>query len=127
MTLFDKYGGVPAVTSIVKSFYKEVLANPRLKIYFEKANSDKLIQHQIIFISQLLGKPTNEKLNAHDTLKRVHTGKRIAESAFKEVKDTLQAVLIAHKLETDDVAAVMAIIQGFQGAIVELPTIVRTA
>jgi hemoglobin len=127
MTLFDKYGGVPAVTSIVKSFYKEVLANPRLKIYFEKSNSDKLIQHQIVFISQLLGKPTNEKLNAHDTLKRVHTGKRIAESAFKEVKETLEAVLIAHKLEASDVAAVMAIIQGFQGAIVELPTIVRTA
>jgi hemoglobin len=127
MTLFDKYGGVPAVTSIVKSFYKEVLANPRLKIYFEKANSDKLIQHQIIFISQLLGKPTNEKLNANDTLKRVHTGKRIAESAFVEVKDTLQAVLIAHKFEANDVAAVMAVIEGFQGAIVELPTIVRTA
>ncbi|MEK0433710.1 MAG: hypothetical protein RL700_1917, partial [Pseudomonadota bacterium] len=25
MTLFDKYGGVPTVTSIVRAFYKEVL------------------------------------------------------------------------------------------------------
>ncbi len=126
MTLFEKYGGVPAVTSVVKSFYKEVLANPRLKIYFAAANSDKLIQHQIVFISQLLGKPTNERLNAHDTLKRIHTGKRIAESAFLEVKDTLKAVLLAHQFEAADVAAVMALIESFQGSIVELPTIVRT-
>ena len=83
MTLFEKYGGVPAVTSVVKSFYKEVLANPRLKIYFAAANSDKL-------------------------------------------KDTLKAVLLAHHFEAADVAAVMALIEGFQGSIVELPTIVRT-
>lgn len=126
-TLFDKYGGVPAVTSVVKSFYKKVLANPRLKTYFEKANSDKLIQHQIIFISQLLGKSTHEKLNAHDTLKKVHTGKRITESAFVEVKDILETVLVEHKFETQDVAAVMSLIHGHQSAIVELPTIVRVA
>ena len=27
MTLFDKYGGVPTVTLIVRAFYKEVLGN----------------------------------------------------------------------------------------------------
>ena len=39
MTLFDKYGGVPTVTLIVRAFYKEVLSNYKLKPYFEGIDS----------------------------------------------------------------------------------------
>jgi truncated hemoglobin YjbI len=126
MTLFDKYGGVSTVSSIVKSFYKNVLINPKLKIYFEKTNSEKLIEHQIIFISHLLGKTTDHKFDANDVLKNAHAGKRIAQSAFTEIKEILEAVLIVHNFEASDVTAVMGIIRNFEAAIVELPTIVRT-
>ena len=61
MTLFDKYGGVPTVTSIVRAFYKEVLKNYKLKPYFENIDTERLIHHQIGFISHLLG----EVLTAH--------------------------------------------------------------
>ena len=60
-TLFDKYGGVPTVTSIVRAFYKEVLKNYKLKPYFENIDTERLIHHQIGFISHLLG----EVLTAH--------------------------------------------------------------
>jgi hemoglobin len=126
MTLFEKYGGVPAVTSIVRSFYKEIFNKPRLKNYFLKVNSDDLIQHQIIFISHLLGKPTSEKHNTHGNLKAIHTGQQITGSDFLEVMEILKSVLISHKLESTDVEAVMSLIQGFQSAIVELPTVIRT-
>lgn len=126
-TLFDKYGGLPAVGSIVKSFYKSVLINPKLKTYFQNTDSKKLIEHQIVFISHLLGKPSTHKFDAQSVLKKAHAGKRISQSAFTEIKDILEAVLIAHNFEPDDIAAVMAIIQEFETAIVELPNITRTA
>jgi hemoglobin len=126
ISLFDKYGGIPAVSSIVKSFYKSVLSNPKLKIYFENTNADKLIEHQIIFISHLLGKPSDDSFNAQEIIKHAHSGKKIAENAFIEIKETLEAILIAHKFEANDLAAVMNIIQNFQETIVELPTIIRT-
>lgn len=126
MTLFDKYGGTPTVSSVVKNFYKEILQNSRLKPYFSGVATEKLIHHQIIFISQLLGKPVSEKLNNDRAMKTVHAGKRISESAFLEVTEVLKNVLVAHHMEPADIDAVMALIMGFKSAIVELPTITRT-
>jgi truncated hemoglobin YjbI len=127
MTLFDKYGGIPTVTSIVRAFYKDVLVNPRLKPYFADVATEKLIQHQIIFVSQLLGKPVSEKLNSDHVMKKAHTGQRVSESAFFEVIDILKNVLVVHHMEEADIASVMALIGGFKNAIVELPTFTRTA
>jgi truncated hemoglobin YjbI len=126
MTLFDKYGGTPTVSSVVKTFYKDILQNSRLKPYFSGVATEKLIHHQIIFISQLLGKPVSEKLNNEGAMKAVHAGKRISESAFLEVTEVLKSVLVAHQMEQDDIATVMALIMVFKSAIVELPTITRT-
>jgi hypothetical protein len=127
MTLFDKYGGTPTVSSVVKVFYKDILQNSRLKPYFSGVATEKMIHHQIIFISQLLGKPVNEKLNNDLAMKMVHAGKRISENAFLEVTEVLKNVLVVHQMEEDDIAAVMALIMGFKSAIVELPTVTRTA
>ena len=127
MTLFDKYGGTPTVTSVVKSFYKLVLQNQRLKPYFSDVATEKLIHHQIIFISQLLGKPVSEKINSDRAMKTIHSGKRVTESAFFEVTAILKEVLVAHQMEVDDIASVMAVIEGFKNAIVDLPTVTRTA
>ena len=126
MTLFDKYGGIPTVTSVVRSFYKEVLGNTRLKPYFSGVATEKLIHHQIIFVSQLLGKPVNEKLNNNSVLNNIHSGKRVSESAFDEVAETLKDVLVLHQMEAADIAAVMDLIHGFKSDIVELPSITRT-
>jgi hypothetical protein len=39
----------------------------------------------------------------------------------------LKEVLVAHQMEVDDIASVMAVIEGFKNAIVDLPTVTRTA
>jgi truncated hemoglobin YjbI len=102
------------MSSVVRSFFKDVLQNPRLKPYFFSVATEKLIHHQIIFISQRLGKPVSEKLNTNQAMKRDHAGKRISESAFLEVTEVLKNVLVAHQMEEDDIAAVMAQIMGFK-------------
>ena len=82
MTLFDKYGGVPTVTLIVRAFYKEVLSNYKLKPYFVGIDAERLINHQIGFISHLLGKPAN--IHVEKVLSDSHKGRRISEDAFDE-------------------------------------------
>ena len=44
-TLFDKYGGVPAVTAIVRDFYKRVMKRPNLRRYFIDVKMEDLILH----------------------------------------------------------------------------------
>lgn len=123
MTLFDKYGGVPTVTSIVRAFYKEVLKNYKLKPYFENIDTERLIHHQIGFISHLLGKPAN--IHVEKVLTHSHKGRRISEDAFDEVMFLLGEVLVAHKMEPDDIKAVADLVISYKGDIVEIQNTVR--
>jgi truncated hemoglobin YjbI len=123
MTLFDKYGGVPTVTLIVRAFYKEVLGNPKLKPYFIGIDAESLIHHQIGFISHLLGKPAN--IHVEKVLKNSHKGRRISEDAFDEVLHILHDVLVAHKMEEADIKAVADLVLSHKDDIVELPNVVR--
>jgi truncated hemoglobin YjbI len=123
MTLFDKYGGVPTVTSIVRAFYKEVLKNYKLKPYFENIDTERLIHHQIGFISHLLGKPAS--IHVEQVLSHSHKGRRISEDAFDEVMFLLGDVLTAHKMEPDDIKAVADLVISYKGEIVEIQNSVR--
>ncbi|MEY3579412.1 MAG: Bacterial-like globin [Pseudomonadota bacterium] len=38
-SLFDKYGGVPFITDLVRDFYKQVMKRPNLRRYFEGVRS----------------------------------------------------------------------------------------
>ena len=123
MNLFDKYGGVPTVTLIVRAFYKEVLGNYKLKPYFEGIDTERLIHHQIGFISHLLGKPAN--IHIDKVLSHSHKGRRISEDAFDEVLHILHDVLVAHKMEEADIQAVAELVMSHKKDIVEIQNSVR--
>ena len=67
VSLFDKYGGVPAVTRIVRDFHERLMRRPNLRRYFEEMEMDKVIQHHIAYVSYALGKP-----NQDFTMKKMH-------------------------------------------------------
>ncbi len=67
VSLFDKYGGVPAVTRIVRDFHDRLMRRPNLRRYFEEMELDKVIQHHIAYVSYALGKP-----NQDFTMKKMH-------------------------------------------------------
>jgi len=123
MTLFEKYGGVSTVTLIIKAFYKEVLANPLLKGYFQNVDTERLIAHQVSFVSFLLGKPA--EIHAEDYLKAAHKGLRINQGAYTEVLAILQGVFTAHGMEPNDIQKVMNILHSFRDVVVEMPSIER--
>ncbi len=67
VSLFDKYGGVPAVTRIVRDFHERLMRRPNLRRYFEEMEVDSVIQHHIAYVSYALGKP-----NQDFTMKKIH-------------------------------------------------------
>lgn len=123
MTLFDKYGGVPTVTLIVRAFYKEVLSNYKLTPYFAGIDTERLVDHQIQFISHLLGKPAN--IHVEQVLSHSHKGRRISEDSFDEVLHILHDVLVAHNMEEADIKAVADLVLSHKNDIVEIQNSVR--
>jgi len=60
-----------------------LLKNYKLKPYFENIDTERLIHHQIGFISHLLGKPAN--IHVEKVLTHSHKGRCIA-----EIKNTVR-------------------------------------
>ena len=56
-TLFDKYGGVPAVRRLVRQFHERFAASPALRRYFENVDAEKFIKHHAELIAYTLGRP----------------------------------------------------------------------
>jgi|APGre2960657404_1045060.scaffolds.fasta_scaffold916258_1 truncated hemoglobin YjbI len=56
--IFDKNGGVPVVTIIVRDFYMRVLKRHNLRRYFESVSMVDLIKHQIEFVALAMAKNT---------------------------------------------------------------------
>lgn len=116
MTLFDKYGGVPTVSRIVSQFYREVMSRPLLQPYFEGVDMRQLIDHQVKFISHVLGQPAS--VYEGRTLSAAHGGLRITGEAFGEVAQILKQTLLNAGMESADVDSVMGAVAGARGAIV---------
>lgn len=115
VNLFEKYGGFATVSTIVRQFYKDVVASPNLKPYFDGINMESLIDHQTKFISHALGGPAEY---TGRTLEVSHRGLNINNEDFDEVADILQDVLEDVGMEDDDIKMVMGIVESTRSAIV---------
>ena len=115
MTLFEKYGGFATVSAIVRSFYNDLNAHPRLKVYFQHIDMAKLIDHQTKFISHALGGPAEYTGRA---LEASHRGLQINDEDFDEVAEILQENLEDAGMSDEDVAAVMALVGSTRASIV---------
>ena len=115
-TLFDKYGGVPVVTRIVRDFYKRVMRRPNLRRYFQAVPLERLIHHQIRFVSMAMGKPP---LNYSDAgLHVAHTSKGITKASFELMIVLFIDALTAEDIEPDDVEKIVSVLRAKQNVIV---------
>ena len=116
-TLFDKYGGVPVVTEIVRDFYKRILKRPNLRRYFEGVSMEHLIQHQIAFVSLAMGKTPEHYLGRN--MKQAHRGVGITSASFDLVMEILGDSLRAYEITEDDIEIIVGNIKRFKRDIVE--------
>ncbi len=116
-TLFDKYGGVPAVTVIVRDFYKRVMRRPNLRRYFVNVSLENLILHQIAFVSMAMGKTPHDYSGR--SMREAHRGIGVTTASFDLVADLLADALTAGGVEPDDVTGIIATVNTLRPDIVE--------
>lgn len=102
--LFDKYGGVPTIKLILKAFYKEVLRKPYFKKFFINVDMDKLILHQVEFISFAMGKPIADYPD--NFLRKGHAGLNITDIQFNEIVSILEKILINFQVDKNDIISI---------------------
>ena len=106
MTLFDKYGGMPVVTDIVRDFYKRMFRRPNLRRYFEGIDMEHLILHQVGFISYVMGKPIAEYEGRE--LKEAHQHHGITTASFELVIELLRDALDHAGVTEEDIETIIA-------------------
>lgn len=114
-TLFDKLGGTPAVTAVVKGFYEKVLGDPDLKGYFATTDMDKQTKSQIDFLTMALGGPNNYE---GKPMKEAHAGMGITEPHFCKVAEHLVNTLKGAGVCDEEVNAVVALVGPLKAQIV---------
>jgi hemoglobin len=116
-TLFDKYGGVPVVTEIVRDFYKRVMRRPNLRRYFVNVTLEAVIHHQIAFVSMVMGKTPHDYSGR--SMREAHRGIGITTASFELAAELLSDTLVAAEVEQADIDAIMAKVASLRADIVE--------
>lgn len=105
MTLYDRFGGEPAMVAAVDRFYARVLADPMLAPFFTNIAMPRLKRHQLAFLSQALGGP---RQYSGASMSKAHAHLRIERRHFNAVAghllQTLRELGVADDL-IDEVAA----------------------
>ena len=116
MNLFEKYGGTPTVSKVVTNFYGKIMSRPHLKAYFAGVPLPKLIQHQVRFMSMVMGQAPSAYNG--QSMDKAHQRLGITAEHFGEVAQILESCLNEAGMAADDLAAVMAAVASLQGAVV---------
>lgn len=116
MSLFEKYGGFDTIRKVVNELYDALEVNEITAPYFENSDIRALMDHQVKFLSQVLGGPQQYTGKA---ISVAHTGMKISETAFFAVAQTVQDILEDNGVEDEDVASIIALLAGLKDDIVE--------
>ena len=118
-SLFDKYGGVPTIKLILEKFYKELLTRTWAKKIFINVNMDKLLLHQIQFVSFAMGKPESEFDD--ERLRKGHAGLKITPEQYDETIGILVKVLTNFKVQFADIKHIGDTIDSKKDLIINVP------
>ncbi len=115
-TLYDKYGGTPTMKILVREFYKQARVNSKVGHFFTDLNMEKLIDHQVQFLSFVLGKPVRvyegrELADAHHPL-------NISDADFDEIGRLLVNTLKIGGVTIDDIKLIMGVVLEIRDEIV---------
>lgn len=109
-TLYDRLGGEPSVDAAVDLFYAKVLADDRIKRFFNDVDMDRQRQKQKLFLTYAFGGPVKY---TGKSMRAAHA-KLVAEQGlnhdhFVAVAENLQATLEELNVPEELIGEVMAI------------------
>ena len=101
--MYDKLGGEDTVAKVVDSFYVKVLADERVKHYFEHTDMAKQRRHQTNFICFALGGPKNY---TGRTMRAVHAKMNLQDLQFDTIVELLAKTLAEFGVGQEDIALI---------------------
>jgi truncated hemoglobin YjbI len=105
-SLFDKYGGVPTVTEIVRDFHERLMRRPHIRRYFADMPMDKIISHQIEYVISMQ--------QLHDQ----HMTAGVTKASHNLMIDLFVDSLKDSGFSDEDIETIIARLQGVTGEIV---------
>ncbi len=116
VSLFDKYGGVPAITRIVRDFHERLMRRPNLRRYFEQMEVDRVIQHHIAYVSYAMGQPNQDypPNKMHDQ----HMQAGVTKASYNQIMEIFFAALEEEGVTPEDIEFVEQTLKEVRGEIV---------
>jgi hemoglobin len=106
-SLYQKLGGKAAIDAAVELFYKKVLADSRVKHFFDDVNMTAQRRRQKDFLSAALGSPV--PWTGKD-MRKAHEDLSLEESHFNAIAENLVATLTELKIPQDLIDQVVAVV-----------------
>lgn len=106
-SLYQKLGGKPAIDAAVEAFYVKVLADDRVKDFFENVNMTRQRKKQKEFLSAALGGPV--PWTGWD-LRTAHKDLKLEEKHFNAIAENLVATLKDLKVSQELIDRVIAVV-----------------
>jgi len=106
-SLYQKLGGKAAIDAAVELFYKKVLADDRVKHFFDDVSMEKQRRKQKEFLSFALGGPL--PWTGKD-MRKAHEGMGLTEAHFNAIAENLIATLKDLKINQDLIDQVIAVV-----------------
>jgi len=121
MSLYDDLGGEAAIDAAVDLFYQKVLADDRIKNFFDGVNMDRQMQMQKKFLTYAFGGPNNYNgagmRKAHE--RAVSFG--LNEFHFDAVMENLGATLQELGVPADKISEAAAIAESTRSDVLNHP------
>ncbi len=105
MSLYDKYGGHPAIADMVMKFYDRVRTSPELDAMFAGVDMQRLIDHQAQFICSLIGGPASY---SDEELRGIHAPLGVTGHQFDTMMSLFKLTLEECRFQPEDVAEIFA-------------------
>ena len=115
-TLYERLGGTPAITAVVKRFVEVTGADPRISMFFTNVDVARLEAMMVEHICELTGGPCKY---TGKSMKESHTGMKVREEHFAAFMDDLGKTLDEFKVGAREKGEVLAAFESLKGDVVE--------
>jgi hemoglobin len=106
MSIYDSIGGAAAVDAAVDIFYGKVLADDRIKHFFDTVDMDGMRSKQKSFLTMAFGGP-NEYTGKD--MRAAHAGMDLTEDHFNAVAENLVGTLEELEVPQDYIDQIVAV------------------
>lgn len=108
MPLFEKYGGLSALRSVIFGFYDRVLDSDVIGHFFDNIDLARLVDHQTKFFTMVLGGPATF---VDERLIRAHAHLDVTHAHFDEVARLLRETLEDAGFAAEDADITLAAVE----------------